>query len=109
MINDEVEDRVVKLPKWVQDYIRLLQRERDDAIWHYQSQLDDQTASPFFHDTIECCTGKSEIKRRYVQASHIQCEMSGIVVDVRPYERDGYISVMFSRTDNAIGGVAIIP
>jgi hypothetical protein len=64
-----------KLPKWAQDHISDLQRQRDSAVREFNRYIDDQTPSPFsimeMAHTGEHGGGPS-FKRRYIQTNKVE-------------------------------------
>jgi hypothetical protein len=66
---------IAKLPKWAQEHIENLQRERDGAIRALKKWTDSQTPSPIFVD--EYANGK-----RYVQSTKLSVEWRGVWLEL---------------------------
>ena len=79
-----------KQPKWVQELVQQMQRERDDAIKAYETLRDTVTESPFYKEVITTKDGKTGFEREYVQASSLHCATSAIDLGIYP-EADGDI------------------
>ena len=100
--------KIEKLPKWAQEYIRNIEREREVAVNALNEYVDNQTPSPFFIDEMEC-TGERKgptIKRRYVQTHKIEIEHQE--VSLRIILRDESIDLQWSG-EKMLGDVAFIP
>ena len=88
----EIDPRVSKLPKWAQDQIADLSRERDTAIRALNAFVDDQTPSAFSYRT-RLSTGESQgpaLKTRYIQTHGVDLCWGGMEVLMRAnmYKRD---------------------
>lgn len=73
-----------KFPKWVQEHIERIERERDQAVLALNQYVDSQTTSQIFYDDA-VCTGEGSgpsFKRVYVQSSDIQIHYAGVHLDV---------------------------
>lgn len=105
-----------KLPKWAQEHIATLERERDVAIRELNEWVDSQTPSPIYIDEM-VCTGETKgttTKRRYVQTRRLTIEYAGVELDVflapeHDGSRDFGIHLSFSTPDHSLGQVAMIP
>lgn len=75
---------VSKLPKWAQERILTLERERDLAIRALNAFQDEQTPSMFYHDDwVSTGEGKGpSVKRRYVQTHNMVVENAGITLRI---------------------------
>ena len=106
-------EQLAKLPRWAQDHIKDITRERDVAVRALNEYCDDQTPSPFYVDEA-VCTGEQRgpsIKRRYIQAHTIKVNWAGVelVIDANGYgNRNNEIGLQWSST-NHIREVAMIP
>lgn len=75
-----------KLPKWAQEHIADLKRQRDHAIRDLDEHEDNQTPTPFFYETF-CCDGKqgkAPTPRRYYFESHrhMTVEYMGVRLEI---------------------------
>lgn len=71
---------IVKLPKWAQEHIKTLGRERDVANRALNEYVDGQTESPIFYDEF-VCTGEEigpSSKRVYIQSHGIEVIHNGV-------------------------------
>lgn len=107
-------EQLAKLPRWAQDHIKDITRERDVAVRALNEYCDDQTPSPFYVDEM-VCTGEQRgpsIKRRYIQAHTIKVKWAGVdlVIDANDYgNRNNEIGLQWSTTPRGCGDVALIP
>lgn len=67
-------DQIQKLPKWAQEHLRDLSRQREEAVRTLNKLIDEQTPSKF---SIEAhpCLGENpgpSFKTRYIQTDHIK-------------------------------------
>jgi hypothetical protein len=77
-----------KLPKWAQEYIVNIERERDVAIRTLNEFTDSQTPSPFWYDEMVCLgeptphgdRGPTE-KRHYIQAHRMTVKVGTGEID----------------------------
>lgn len=102
-----------RLPRWAQEYIHKIERERDVAIRELNEWVDSQTKSPFYIDEV-VCTGETQgpsTKRRYVQAHSIAVDFGG--VELRVLLRDSHgperIELSWNSTDRIGKHVGFIP
>lgn len=79
------EEQIAKLPKWAQDHLSNLSRERDVAVTALNAWRDGQKESPvFFEDML--CDGQGvgpTSHRVYVQTRDIEIRWLGIQLRVR--------------------------
>lgn len=75
---------LTKLPKWAQEYITAVERQRDHANESMERFLDSQTPSDFF---VEEFSQKKMIKH-YVQTNKITVKMDGKEIYINK-EQDG--------------------
>jgi hypothetical protein len=102
-------DKIAKLPKWAQEYIVDIERQRNVAINALNKWTDSQTEFPFFIDEL-VCTGEKRgpsFKKRYVQAHNITAVWGGVRVDVRL--REYGIDIDWGDSDGNNIDVAFIP
>jgi hypothetical protein len=73
-------EQIAKLPKWAQDHINAITRERDISVRSLNEYCDSTTPSPF-EISEYVCTGEKHgpsMKRRYIQAHTITVKWRGI-------------------------------
>lgn len=86
-------EQIAKLPKWAQEHIETISRERELAVRSLNQYCDESTPSPF--STFEyVCTGEIQGpsgKRRYIQAIAIEVEWRGVTlrIDANDYGNNG--------------------
>jgi hypothetical protein len=84
MRNKPPDDKIEKLPKWAQEYIKDLEREREVSIRELNSYCDEQTESPFY--TLDLvCTGENQgpsQKVRYIQTNKIEVNNGGVLLQL---------------------------
>ena len=102
---------IARLPKWAQEHIADLARQRQVAVDALNEHLDQQTVSPFYIDE-PTCTGEKQgpsIKRRYIQAHKIAVEFKGVQLEIhlRPEERG--IDLGWSDLNRGLNDVALVP
>jgi hypothetical protein len=99
---------ITKLPKWAQEHIKGIARQRDAAVRALNEYVDNQTPSPIFVDDY-VCTGEgrgSSSKRRYVQGNNLTIEHQGVRLYITL--RDRQIDLQWGN-GVGIGEVALIP
>jgi hypothetical protein len=104
-----IEDKIKRLPKWAQDHIIHLERERDVSVRKLNDFCDNQTKSPIFIDDL-ICTGEEKgpsKKRNYIQSKRIELEYSGVYLQI--ICRDNCIDLNWSNGQYGSGEVAFIP
>ena len=102
---------ITKLPKWAQEHITNIQRERDIAVRALNEYCDSQTYSPFRIRELECTgeeQGPSE-KIRYIQTHKIEVVWRGVELSIilRPSE-DG-MDLQWHEPDRIGGLIAFVP
>ena len=99
-----------KLPKWAQEHIADLQRQRNEAVRALNEHLDNETPSPFYGDAFECISSPPEHKRYYFQChKHMMVEHNSVLLDI--ILRDD-IELSWRNTDEGsriIENVAFVP
>lgn len=101
---------VKKLPKWAQDHIVRLERQRDMAIGALRDHHDHQTIAPFYTDEL-LCLGEQKgpsYQRRYFQGHTMTVEHAGVLVSVSTHE-DEYIRIQYGNHGRLTGDTALIP
>jgi hypothetical protein len=99
------------LPKWAQQYVANLERERENAISALNEYVDNQTPSPFYIDEGES-TGESQgptIKRRYIQGHKITVEHKGIRLEVMLRPNEYGIDLGWDDLTRGLKHVAMVP
>lgn len=101
---------IEKLPKWAQEYIERLQRQRDEAVDELKNYLDDQTPCPFYH-TDSLLDGAYKI--RYLNGvRRLEVEYAGVYLQIALIDDDGrFDGIQLSWGDGKFTGgeVAFIP
>ena len=95
---------IIKLPRWAQDRIAKLERERDTAIRALDEYCDAQTPSSIYYDEW-LSTGEkqgSSGKRIYVQSDHVVIDAHGVNLSVRIESASRALSLQWGR--NTYGG-----
>lgn len=103
-------DDISKLPKWAQQLIKELSRERDTAINQLNDYIDDQTESEIFIDEY-VSTGENQgptSKRQYIQGHNVTFVHAGVELDVSVFY-DGYIDLKWGPAERRYGDVAMVP
>ena len=102
-------EQIAKLPKWAQDHIENIERERFTAVRALNEYCDETTKSPFVIEDY-VCTGEStgpSIKRRYVQAHWMKVEYGGVELRISANshnERRG-IDLSWSSPNHGTGDI----
>jgi hypothetical protein len=84
MKQDNLQDKIAKLPLWARDHITKIEREREVAVQALNEYCDTQTPAPFYCDEYES-TGEDReptSKRRYFQGHRITVEWLGVRLGV---------------------------
>lgn len=101
---------IAKLPKWAQQHIKDLKRERDIAVRALNEWTDAQTPGPIFVDEL-VSTGEQQgpsTKRRYIQGRRVTCDWLGVRLEVML--RKEYIDLQWSNPERLCSDdVAFIP
>jgi hypothetical protein len=100
-----------KLPKWAQEHIANLKRERNTAISKLNEVLDKQKESPFYFDEF-VCTGESQgvtPKRVYVQTYKMGVLAHGIRLEVMLRPGDDWIDLSWEDVGRGMADVALVP
>ena len=101
---------IEKLPKWAQEKVRNLERERDVAVRKLREWEDSQTPSPFqFWDHVcdgDQGTGPSR-RVQYVQAHTMDVVHNGVRLSV--ILRDEGIDLQYDAERRHMGRVSLVP
>lgn len=95
---------VARLPKWAQEHIRNLEREREAAVNALNLVIDDQTPAAMYVEDW-ACTGESAgptTKRRYVQGRTLEIRHDGVALSITL--RDGVIDLQWCQVKRGSGG-----
>ena len=113
-MNTPTKEQIEKLPKWAQEHIATLERQRSTAIESLNEYRDQQSPSPFYLDEM-LCTGEQAApsrKKIYVQAHSICVEWRGVLlrVDANDYgnTREG-IRLQWSTPNQSLDEIAFVP
>ena len=99
---------IEKLPKWAQEYIRDLERQRRAAVAALECFEDSQTESGVFYDEMVSDKGGGpSFRRRYVQARGMTFQHAGVELDVRLI--DGVIALRYNQIGHRLGRVYCCP
>jgi hypothetical protein len=110
----ELQPQIAKLPKWAQDHIRDLERQREVAIKALDDALNTQTESPFYTEDF-LCLGEQRgptTRRRHFQAHRIIVEWRGIRLDVKASDYgngQSGIGLQWTGKHHRTGDIAFIP
>lgn len=101
---------ISKLPKWAQERIRDLERERDVAVQALSRYTDNQTESPVYFDEL-LCVGKSPTKKRvYVHTDNLTFHHADIFLNVQLHHKAEHIDLRWSGGRRmGVADVALIP
>ena len=105
-----MEEKIKKLPKWVQERMRDLLRERDAAINALNEFTDNQTGSCIWHE-LWPSTGENKgptTKRQYIQDYKMDFEFEGVHLTVLLREGEG-IDLSYRSVKRHIADVALVP
>lgn len=112
---NEPELRINKLPKWAQEYIGAIERERDSAKDAVARMSDTQTPSPIFVQEWVSCSNRV---KHFIQGDRVIVEHAGVHLEVflaRKNDSQRMYGVELSYSDaggiHGLGacGVAVYP
>lgn len=105
-------EQIAKLPKWAQEHIRDIERERDIAVSVKNKMVDEQTPSPIYVNDWTT----NPITKRYVQCQckNLVIEHAGVRAEILLAEPDDGqrlhgIEISYSTLKHVIGNVALVP
>lgn len=108
-MNKPTQAQIDKLPKWVQEHIKTLERERAVSIQALDDYLSTNTWSPFsIEDTI--CTGEHQgptTKTRYIKTEEMRVEHAGIELYI--HCDDKCIVLQWEDSEQLGCEVAVVP
>ena len=101
-------EKIAKLPKWAQDHIRDIQRQRDIAVRALDQYTDNQTPSPFYVQEMECVEkGAPKFYTRYIHGHRMNVIHQGIELQI--LLRDDHIDLSWSGYEKSMAEIAMIP
>ncbi len=113
MKQDDLKDKIAKLPLWAQGHITKIERERETAVRALNEYCDTQTPAPFYCNEYES-TGEDQgptSKRRYFQGHRITVEWLGVRLEVilRKDNNGTGIDLQWEDVNRSGTDVALIP
>ena len=99
---------ITKLPKWAQEHIKTVTREREEAIRTLNKYCDEQTPSAMYVDEM-ICTGEEQgptFKKKYFQGHRIEIKHAEVHLSI--LLRDDRIDMGWVGTSHS-NEVAFIP
>lgn len=109
MSDKPTKEQIEKLPKWAQEYIRDVNREREVAVAALNRWVDDQTPAPIYVNELECLgeqRGPSH-KVRYVQGNRLRVDFADVALEV--VLRDDVIDMQWSAPNYRTGDICFQP
>jgi hypothetical protein len=109
-IDDNLAEKIERLPVWAKALIKDLRRERYVAVRQLNKYCDQQTVSRIYFDDY-VSTGEVQgpsLKRGYVQSNKITIEHAGVLLNVYAHE-EKKIRIQWSQPGNAIGDISFSP
>lgn len=107
-------EQLAKLPKWAQEYIADIERQRFVAVRALDKFKDEQTPSPFYCED-HYSTGEKQgpiFRRKYIQTDSIEVEWRGVrlTVDANDYGNSGRgIRLQWSLLNRGLEEIAFVP
>ena len=103
-MKDVDRSKLKRLPKWAQEYIKSIEREREETIKTLNEFRDNQTPSEFYCDRLVCTGEKTgpSVKRHYFSASQGRLVAAHAGVKLEIILRDGLIDLSYGREDDRI-------
>ena len=110
--NRNIPPDLSRQPKYVQDYVEKIERERDTAIKALNEYHDDQSPSPFFVDDLMCLgegkTGGPTSTRRYLPGVHrLLVNYKGVLLTI--VLREKQIDLSWGDSQIYRGDIAMVP
>lgn len=110
-MNKPTPDQISKLPRWAQEHIATLERERFVSVRALNEYQDSQTESPFrYWDYIP--TGETSgptQKTRFIQTNKIEAHWAGVELTILLRHGSDEIDMHWGAQNRAISEVAMIP
>ena len=107
----ETSERVEKLPKWVQEHIRKLKNERDQAVQQLEKIEAQQQETKVWTDEL-VNDGKTSIRRRYFNADQLTIKNGGVMLTISGlYDEKEGIRLSWRPADKGhkVGNIFFIP
>lgn len=105
-------EKIVNLPKWVQDHICDLQEQRDVAVHLLNEYIDTQTPSAIYMDEF-VSIGHEPFKRRYVRGHRLSVNHAGVRLSILLRDKttgdEPHIDLQWYDTEQDSAHVALIP
>ncbi len=103
-------DQLAKLPKWAQEHIVSLARQRKEAVDALNAYCDASTPSSFAIDEMECTGEKAgpSTKRRFVQTHKVTVTHLGVELQVNTHSDEG-IQLQWGGVGHTLEHVAFVP
>lgn len=116
-MNSPTPEQIAKLPRWTQDHIITLQRERDNAVQALKDFCDAETPSPIFYDDLVSDGDKigPSVRRKYIQNRKLEILHHGVSLSILlarkdDGQRNGGIQLQWTAEKRQMNGqVAAIP
>lgn len=107
-------NKIAKLPKWAQGYIKNVERQRDCAVRAYEEMKDAQTPSAIYAEDMDSVTasGGPANRKTYLQSHAVNIQAHGILLRVATEYGNTYgesITLSWSKAENFSGDIAFIP
>lgn len=110
-------EQLSKLPKWAQEHIQNVERQRVVAVRALDEYVDSQTPSSFYTEDLECTTdGGPTMRRRYIHGHQISIDHAGVHLDIHLARKDDGqrefgIELQYGATEGSLGfsPIAIVP
>jgi len=109
-----ITQKITSLPKWAQERIVTLERERQTALDALNKWVNEQTEAPMWIDEMKCLgeerkdgSDPPSFKRRYIQTRRIAMNHAGVRLDVSLVDNE--IRLQWSVESGAMRNVAMIP
>lgn len=104
------QEQLAKLPKWAQEYIAYIERQRFVAVRALDEFRDEQTPSPFYFQDHSCTGDKSGPveRKRYIQTHSIIVKWRGVELTVDANSGHG-LRLQWNGDNSHMGEVAFVP
>lgn len=99
----KMDEKINKLPKWAQEYIEKLERERNIAIQELDEYLNSQKESPFYVREFEL----GRFFNRYIQTHRMDVQHGDVHLSI--LLRENHIDLSWSNDESGSNEVAFIP
>lgn len=107
-----MKDKIAKLPKWAQQHIIQIERQRDAAIDTLNRSIDNQTETDIWfceHPSTGEDGARGPIQKKFYVPSHwIEIDFEGVKCTVLLREGSG-IDITYSSSDRHMAEVALVP